>query len=299
MGSHQRVSISEREHAEISNLNRKTVRARKEVLKDKGFISTGMGDKSGYIVLKCMVVDSEGEILLDANEGGSRGDKTTPLEINQTIRDTESNQSVERGSVTSGVGISPLSERVRELRNGPGRIGKRAGEILDILEALDKPVTTKDVVVALDLGINKNTKRSVRGTLKKLEGMDLVSFDEETSFYSLPEDLDGLVQSHRETTGEIEAQKKQKADHEMDRLVRSYELALREAAKNGEDLDKVPVPEQLTESARDKLREKGAKAAREKQSERETMEKLREISRQSRVPAVNRDRNTLGGHNNG
>lgn len=293
-----KVPISERELAEISNLNRKTVRARKEVLKNNGFISSGMEDESGYIVLKSMVVDSEGEFLIDADEGGTKGDRFTPLKINLLSRDTESNQNIgKKGS--SGVNLPPLSERVRELRNGPGRIGKRAGEILDVLEALDKPVATRDVIMAMGLAVNKDTKRSVRRTLKKLAGMDLVNFDEETSIYSLPEDLDGLIESHRETTGEIEAQEKQKADHERDRVVRSYELALREAAKEGEDLDKVPVPEQLTESARDKLRERATRSAREKQPEQEIMKKLREISIHSRTPAMNRDRTTLGGRNNG
>ncbi len=299
VGNGVRVSISERELAEISNLARKTVQTRKQILKEEGFISTGMDDKSGYIVLKSMVVNSEGEVLLEADEGGIRGDKITPLEINPIIEDTESNQSIERGRVFSGVGISPLSERVRELRNGPGRIGKRAGEILDILEALDKPVTTKDVVMALGLNINKNTKRSVRNTLKKLEGMNLVSFEEETSFYSLPENLDDLIQTYRETTGEKEAQEKQKADHEMDRLVRSYELALREAAREGEDLNKVPVPEGLRLSAQRRIEERVEKAAREKQAEQETMEKLREISRRSRLSAVDREQTAVGGHHNG
>ncbi len=294
-----RVSISERELAEVSNLARKTVQTRKQVLKDNGFISTGMDDKSGYIVLKSMVVNSEGEVLLEADKGGIRGDKVTPLEIKPISRDTESNQNIEREGISSGVGISPLSERVRELRNGPGRIGKRAGEILDVLEALNRPVTTQELTTALGLNIDKNTKRSVRGTLKKLEGMDLVSFDEETSAYSLPENLDQLIKSYRETTGEIEAQEKQKADHEMDRLVRSYELALREAAKEGEDLNKVPVPEQLTESAEDKLRERVTRSAREKQAEQEIMEKLREITRRSRLSAVDREQTAVGGHHNG
>lgn len=289
-----KVSISERELAEISNLNRKTVGARKGVLKDNGFISTGMEDESGYIVLKSMVVDSEGEILLDVNEGRPRGDRITPLEINPSNRSL-GNRSYTEEEVFGGVGVSPLSERVRELRNGPGRIGKRAGEILDVLEALDKPVATRDVVIAMGLAVNKDTKRAVRRTLKKLEDMDLVNFDEETSIYSLPENLDDLIESHRETTGETEAQEKQKADHERDRVVRSYELALREAAKEGEDLDKVPVPEQLTESARDKLRERATRSAREKQAEQELLGKLR----RSRTSAATEEKTTREGHRNG
>jgi hypothetical protein len=106
---------------------------------------------------------------------------------------------------------------------------------------------------------NKSHMSSLSRSLKKLRERGLVIKDEESGLYSVPDDLDILIEKDREESGEFEAQERQKERHKRDRISHRYLIDLRKAAREGRNLDEVEVPEGILKSEAATMLEKQKK----------------------------------------
>jgi hypothetical protein len=128
-------------------------------------------------------------------------------------------------------------------------LGVRLDRIIDAISESGRPLSRKEIGVSLGWDPkNKSHMSSLSRFLRKLRERGLVIKDEESGPYSVPDDLDILVEKDREESGEFEAQKRQKERHKRDRISHGYLIDLRKAAREGRNLDEVAVPEGIPKS---------------------------------------------------
>jgi hypothetical protein len=160
------------------------------------------------------------------------------------------------------------SDYVMELRNGPGRIGKGSGDVLDniklVLGGEGKVLSKKEIAIAMNLDPkNKSHMSSLGRDLKKLhERKEVVRIG--YNAYKLPENLDSLVEEDMREHGEFERRRKDKERFERDSKTYRYQLKLRKATREGRNLDEVEVPEGIRKSKAFEILEKQRKIVEDK-----------------------------------
>ncbi len=267
-----KVPISYRVLAEKAGLSLRTVIRRLGVLEEFGFIGKGKNagvgpQKSGFIALKALVADREtGEVLFDVEDFlrichqdkrkrgvigpieaiGGNGEHSVTLTLPYS------------GDTYARNGFSGL---VLSLRNGPGRIGKTSGDALDriipLLYSSEEPLTPRGIALALGLDPkDRSVMEKLSRRLKKLREKGIV--EKENGRYKLLPEAEEIVE---DAVGESrEGLKKQVEDHEKDRIMHGYSLALWQADKDGKDLEEVPVPEGIRKSRGVRIREENTRS---------------------------------------
>ncbi len=261
-----RVPISRRVLAEKAGMSYRTVRRRIDVLKDFGFVKTGKNggkrEDSGFIALQTLVVDGgTGEVLLDAKglltlcpHGKREGvEETTEVLVPPSYRGDR----VLTTNDAPGLVVS--------LRNGPGRLGKTSGNVLDkivpLLSSSEEPLRPREITPALGLDPkNRSHASSVSRYLRKLCEKGIV--EKENGRYRLrPEGERVIEEALRESE---EGLKRQSEDHRRDRARHNYTLALWKSEKDGKELGDVPVPEEIGKFERVTILERERKKAAER-----------------------------------
>jgi hypothetical protein len=125
------------------------------------------------------------------------------------------------------------SDYIIELRNGPGRIGKGSGDVLDNIKGglggAGEILSKREIAIAMNLDPkNKSHMSSLGRYLKKLCEREKVKRDGYNA-YKLLEDLDSLVEEDMKKHGEFERRQKEKERFEDDRKTYRYLCELRKA----------------------------------------------------------------------